>query len=422
MKKIYTIIILISSIYLQAFSQTGWFSQSQAVNGQTLRSVYFTDKNTGWVVGDNGTILRTTNGGTDWTHQACGTVCNLYSVQFIDCNLGWALAGDSGAILKTTNGGNNWGRSFIAAGEKITSVCFADKNTGWVVSNSFYSIVYKTINGGTNWTPVNMNTGYISSVQFADNNTGWAVGSRFDYNWGVNYARILKTNNGGLSWTDQLGLYELPYVDLNSIHFIDNNTGWVIGPGNLILRTTNGGAYWGYCSSGDSRYISSIYFIEKKYGWISGFDGNSSGFIMKTTNGGNSWTKQTTATGYDILKIYFTDKINGWAVGYNGAILKTTTGGDDNFSNEPASYSLNQNYPNPFNPVTNVEFGIPFQGIVTLKVFDMLGKEIATLINSSLNPGQYEIQFNGSNYASGVYFYRLTAGEFTDTKRMMLVK
>ena len=88
--------------------------------------------------------------------------------------------------------------------------------------------------------------------------------------------------------------------------------------------------------------------------------------------------------------------------------------------------SFSQNYPNPFNPVTNLEFGISDLGFVSLKVYDLLGKEVMTLVNEKLSPGTYEVEFSatggGSGLTSGVYFYRITAGEFTDTKRMMLLK
>jgi hypothetical protein len=89
---------------------------------------------------------------------------------------------------------------------------------------------------------------------------------------------------------------------------------------------------------------------------------------------------------------------------------------------QPDKFTLMQNYPNPFNPVTNLEFGISDLGFVTLKIYDMLGKEIAILINEELEPGTYKTQFDGTNYTSGIYFYKLTAGNFTETKKMNLIK
>ena len=93
-----------------------------------------------------------------------------------------------------------------------------------------------------------------------------------------------------------------------------------------------------------------------------------------------------------------------------------------NSSNLPDKYLLYQNYPNPFNPMTKIEYAIPKQGFVSLKIYDLLGREVANLVNGEMAPGYYRIDFNGSNLASGVYFYRLQSGSFIDTKRMVLIK
>jgi len=85
-------------------------------------------------------------------------------------------------------------------------------------------------------------------------------------------------------------------------------------------------------------------------------------------------------------------------------------------------YMLSQNYPNPFNPVTNIQFSIVNRQLTIVKVFDVLGREVATLVNEVKEPGAYTVQFNGSNLASGVYFYRLQAGNFVQTKKLLLVR
>ncbi|NOS85301.1 MAG: T9SS type A sorting domain-containing protein, partial [Ignavibacteria bacterium] len=88
----------------------------------------------------------------------------------------------------------------------------------------------------------------------------------------------------------------------------------------------------------------------------------------------------------------------------------------------PDEYSLSQNYPNPFNPVTNINFQLPRSGSVKLTVFDMLGKEVETLVNENLNAGTYNADWNASNHSSGVYFYKIQAGDFSEIKKMVLVK
>ncbi len=90
--------------------------------------------------------------------------------------------------------------------------------------------------------------------------------------------------------------------------------------------------------------------------------------------------------------------------------------------NNVKSYSLAQNYPNPFNPTTTIQYSLANTGNVSLKVYDILGREVATLVNGRQTAGEYTVQFNAANLASGIYFYRLQAGDFVQTKKMMLVK
>jgi hypothetical protein len=96
----------------------------------------------------------------------------------------------------------------------------------------------------------------------------------------------------------------------------------------------------------------------------------------------------------------------------------------------PQSYALYQNYPNPFNPTTKIKFAIPLSplsergvgGFVTLKIYDLLGREVTSLVNQQLKPGTYEVEWDATKYSSGVYIYKLTSGNFTESKKMVLVK
>ncbi|NOS85787.1 MAG: T9SS type A sorting domain-containing protein [Ignavibacteria bacterium] len=106
---------------------------------------------------------------------------------------------------------------------------------------------------------------------------------------------------------------------------------------------------------------------------------------------------------------------------YDGSNI-TPTGINQNGNEIPASFNLSQNYPNPFNPTTNINFAIPVNGFVKLVVFDMLGREVATIINNEMTAGSYVADFNAASLASGIYFYKLTSGDFTSTKKMILVK
>jgi hypothetical protein len=102
--------------------------------------------------------------------------------------------------------------------------------------------------------------------------------------------------------------------------------------------------------------------------------------------------------------------------------FRTIASADEPGVSIPLGFALLQNYPNPFNPSTTIRYGLPHRSHVTLTVYNTLGQQLATLINSDIDAGYHEIQFNANNLASGVYFYRIQAGEFTATKRLLLLK
>jgi hypothetical protein len=147
--------------------------------------------------------------------------------------------------------------------------------------------------------------------------------------------------------------------------------------------------------------------------------------ILHTSNGGANWVSLNSNTNNTLRSVYFPAGNVGYAVGHNGTIRKTTTGFvavEPVSSVIPDNFSLGQNYPNPFNPASKIRFDIPSASVTKLVVFDASGREAGTLINQQLSAGTYEIDFNGANLSSGVYFYRLTAGEFTATRKMILTK
>ncbi|HMQ99840.1 MAG TPA: T9SS type A sorting domain-containing protein, partial [Ignavibacteria bacterium] len=143
---------------------------------------------------------------------------------------------------------------------------------------------------------------------------------------------------------------------------------------------------------------------------------------------GTTWTLSHTHTGAQNDISLATDGVGcltGWSAGATGTIAKMTgvpVGINDPTSEIPSSYSLMQNYPNPFNPVTNITFAMPVAGNVELKIYDILGKEVASLVSGNLTAGTHVVPFDASALASGVYIYKLTSGSFIDSKKMVLIK
>jgi photosystem II stability/assembly factor-like uncharacterized protein len=393
-----------------------------------LTSVYFTDENTGWAIGDAFSpcgpdiILKTTNGGEDWFSQYIANypIFTLFSAHFVDSNTGWVVGLD--AILKTTNGGEDWIEQNGGQGEFNVDVFFIDNNTGWVATGS--DSIYKTTNGGEDWMSQSTGTdARLNAVHFIDNNLGWTVGSHSSsYQGGY----VFETTNGGEDWNTIIS-NEYRYTD---VFFVDNMNGWIVGykgynvgDETVVYKTTNSGQDWLQYIFDEILYFDNIFFIDENNGWaLEKEHFLTAGTIYRTTNGGEDWIRGTEIGS----SLYFVNENIGWLVRGNG-ILKTTNGGvsyieESKIDEIPTNFYLSYNYPNPFNPNTKIRYSIPQTSNVVIKVFDILGNEIETLVNEEKQTGTYEITWLAEGLPSGVYFYRLQAGDFVETKKMILLK
>jgi photosystem II stability/assembly factor-like uncharacterized protein len=425
MRKLLSILFL---IILIAYTHSQWFVQA-VVTQNNLNAVTFVDSVTAYIAGDNETILKTTNSGANWVVLHTGSLNDFSALDFINVNTGFVVGGDwqnsHGLIFKTTNGGINWSGYSIDSGF-FMAVHFINPNSGVIGGwGSPPSLIYQTTNAGINWTRI-----YIDSVteasdfSFINAYTGWSAG------WSRGFHRVMKTTDSGFNWTL---IFTGEMFDVLSIYFVNAETGWLTGD-RFISKTTNGGYNWFYQIVPYTYGIPELYesyFINSSTGWVVG----DAGTILKTTNGGENWGRQSTGFQYWIWDVYFPNENTGWAVGGNGTILKTTNSGGPigikSIASEiPERFSLYQNYPNPFNPVTKIKFSIPASPLssigeglgVRLVIYDILGREVATLVNDKLKSGSYEATWDGTNYPSGVYFYKLSAEGFSETKKMVLMK
>jgi photosystem II stability/assembly factor-like uncharacterized protein len=498
--KILSLLLAFSCINGSGYSQ--WNSQTSGITSY-LTSLYFFNQSTGWAAGDQGKILKTTNGGTNWTLQTSGVSHNFNRIQFVDANSGWT-SGGSFSIMRTTNGGVNWVEHNTGSTVGLY-IFFADVSSGWGVGAN--GTIYKTTNSGVNWSQqISGVTNYLTSIYFTNNNTGWAGGFE---------GKILYTTNGGTNWSQQTSGTGTEFF---SIFFANSLTGWAVGGAGNMRRTTNGGSNWTAMISPTGEDLLSVFFTGSSTGWVAG----SNGKMIATTNGGANWSQQTVPVNASLNSVYFIGT-SGWSCGTNGTIISTVTGGyavglpvlnspanntsgisltpqlrwnrvsgatsyrvqlstDSNFTitlvndstvtdslytvlsgvlqnnvkyywrvraknavgsglyssvwnfttsltgishagNEiPDEHKLYNNYPNPFNPSTRIKFDLPKHSFVKLTVFDITGRETGVLVNENLNAGSYEYEFNAVNLSSGVYFYRISAGDFTNIKKMILVK
>ncbi|MCH6575166.1 MAG: T9SS type A sorting domain-containing protein [Bacteroidetes bacterium] len=171
---------------------------------------------------------------------------------------------------------------------------------------------------------------------------------------------------------------------------------------------------------------NSLFFTSNSTGYIAGqFEVGSLPLIMKTIDVGITWEKQVLTEVGILNSIFFVNDDVGFACGRVGLMLKTTSGGVTDVADEnnlPFDFSLAQNYPNPFNPTTKIQYAISNRQFISLNVYDVLGNEISVLVNEEKPSGTYEVEFDASQLPSGVYMYRLTAGNFSSSKKLILLK
>jgi hypothetical protein len=161
------------------------------------------------------------------------------------------------------------------------------------------------------------------------------------------------------------------------------------------------------------------------YMWMGG--GTASlGQVFRSTDFGATWTAQTIPAVNYVYAMTFVHQGLGWVGTATGKIFKyidpNFTGIKNNNNGTPENYKLEQNYPNPFNPSTTINYSIPSASDVSVKVYDLLGHEVMTLVNEHKSAGNYSVVVDASNLASGVYVYKMNAGDFSDVKRMTLLK
>jgi hypothetical protein len=377
-------------------------------------------------------------------------------------NLNWEIY-----YKRSTDAGVSWGADIRLTNSPANSYSPSVSVSGTVVHVVWYDsrdendeIYYKrSTDAGISWgTDMRLTNNYANSLSPSVTVSGLFVHVVwYDYR-DENYSEIYykRSTDAGVSWgadtrlTNNIYNSMFPSVTVSGsfVHvvWIDDRDG-IHNFEIYYKRSTDGGVSWEVDTRltnniADSRFpFYSMYPSVAVFGsvvhvvWRSERDGNNEIYYKRSTDAGIIWgidTRMTNNTASSVLPsvavsgsfvhVVWTDYRDG---NYEIYYKHDPTGnvGIQNISTEiPSSYSLSQNYPNPFNPTTNIKFAIPKNEFVKITVFDILGKELETLVNEQLAPGTYETNWNASNYPSGIYFYKLSAGDFSETKKMLLLK
>lgn len=371
-------------------------------------------------------ILITTDKGLTWT-QKLFPKNYAVDISLVNKNVFYTAA-DDGTFYKTTDSGDNW--TIIYSNPQKTGfgnyIEMFGPTDGIAMGDANFSTkipIFLKTTDGVNWFETNTQTigggaadGW-KSLDFVNSNIGY-----YSPKGGPAPRRLWKTTDGGLNWTETN--FDV-YADV--IKFYDKDFGLLVHVPD-IYRTTNGGISW----QNYSIQVASpnpgldVEFVPNNPSkiWMSNYSG-----LFFSNDSGRTWAKQNIQDITSAFDLAFTNENTGWLLCSEGKLFYTNNNGGlisgvVQEKNIPAAFQLLQNYPNPFNPETTIRFQLSELSFVTLKVYDVLGREVVTLVNEFRQPGIHNTTFNINNYSlpSGTYFYRLTAGDFYSTQKMVLLK
>lgn len=427
-------------------------------------------------------LLLTGASSAQWTPINLGTTANYTCVYFATPSVvyigGYLPSVITPVMFKSYDGGANFTviSNFPSAFKAPMTLNFDSTGNNGIVAG--LGPIISTTNGGSNWqvfySPPDTMIIFEAKIDGQNYPVLWAGGNKYYIaSGGLGVPFILKCTDL-MSPNPTLRRYYLPEIynsfQIHSVSGIDSNVCFVLATynnGSVILKTTNGGSNWFdvYTNSSKELFVMDV-DNNGSNGVVMGGD-NSHYTIIRTTTGGSTWYTDVDAPGQKIRKfIQRSDttyavgnggqirRLIGWqqnwvlqntsttqklqsvhhfhglankvfVVGDTGVVLKTLNGGVwvQNISTEiPSGYFLGQNYPNPFNSTTTIRFALLKKDNVTIKIYDLLGKESGVVVNDIFEAGTFEVNYDASSLTSGVYYYRISSGTFSETKKLVLLK
>jgi len=402
-------------IYKTTDGGESWYMPTGGSGG--ARKIFFINEIIGWAVRSN-VIYKTTDRGENWIVQFPASLSvSFYSIHFVDSLYGWT-ANSGGRPYKTTDGGTNWTQQTNLNIWISDDVYFANRDIGWIVDDTDWGDVKKTTDGGTSWVTIPEIIGPLRFHFFPDT-----------CHWMIYGDRRYITEDGGNTFIDITSDVSAKF---NGFSAVTDKLGYAAGGTGLILRYDDTTYLPVELISFEGKVNDSKIILS----WITASELNNQGFYIEKSYDKINWETIgfTPGKGTSTEKNYYwfiddrPSKVELYyrlrQVDFNGTFIYSEI---ITLTNILSTFELYQNYPNPFNPKTKISFSLPVDSKITLKIFDILGTEIKTLINESMSSGYHDLEFNASTYSSGIYFYRLKAEGvngriFNAIKKMIIIK
>lgn len=321
------VLLLFLLLHMCAFGAraSGAWTQQNSGTMAWLHAVYFLDQNRGWAVGGSGALLGTVDGGTTWKTVRRPSEDTLRDLYFSDEQTGWLVCERSVYLLKTndeprtylmntTNGGSTWQRVNMIGKEadaRLMRALFTREGRAWTFGEG--GLLYTTQDGGANWTRQRVPTRHLLlGGDFIDADRGWLVGAG---------ATILQTWDGGQTW-HAVETINAAGVRFNAVSFVEARIGWAVGTGGRVFATLDGGRTWREQASGVRADLLDVKFLDASEGWAVG----AKGTIIHTTDSGLHWRVVPSGTTHPLERLSFVSRDRGWAVGFGGTIISYAPG------------------------------------------------------------------------------------------------
>ena len=415
MKKISTLFLIFIIMPVQA----QWVQQTSGTT-ENLNDVYCITEDIVVAVGNNGVIIKTTDGGLNWIQKTSGTNDPILDVKFLNQNIGFANGGGNGKFLRTIDGGENWSLINTGFSNYYKNISIIDGNT-FFLSGSNGSII-KTIDGGNSFTSINSPlTIDVQDIQFINNQIGYVLVGNYNQ-MGEYY--LYKTNNGGINW--QLVMND--FVD--SFYFVNENLGFISKNHQSIFKTSDGGLIFTEIVSGNIPFTNrlGIFTISGENIWSVGYtyalcscEYYCIGKINNSDSNnpfdeGNTCIQDFNNSYPRFNGIHFATETTGYVVANNGKIYKNSTGNNVLKNENFEKVNKLKIYPNPSTEKVTVDFEEVMSQSITVKITDLLGKNVYL---QTYQPSK-SISIDTKSFSKGVYLLTITSNDKSQTEKLLI--
>lgn len=406
-----------AGVFLSTDNGITWSPKNHGVKLVRIVSLAPTSQGTILAGTWGGGVYRSSDRGTTWEQKTEGLSGSTFKALTLT-SAGLVLAGSSSGIFSSTDDGEHWQENNAGLPTYRSAYALAASSTTGHLFCAIYSHgIYRSTDNGSNWIGAGTSSVVQTTVQ------SLAVSSRGILFAGTSDSGVFRSTDEGITWIKRnVGLKSKRITALA----IDSSGYCYAGTyGGGVSRSTDNGDHW---DSLAFRYIRSITVNTLGHVFVAPYGLR----VYRSTDHGQSWTSFAgglVSSDFSVLATGTSGPLDGYllagTVKGEGVYLSqnsTTAVDAHELAAIPAHLELGVNYPNPFNPTTTISFSLPSKLFVLLKIFDLIGREVTTIVSGELSAGTHTREWNAANMPSGIYFYRLQAGTFSETKKLVLLR